>query len=117
MRRLWSIILGISLVFAVVTPAAAHTTVTIGPSSQSRNSGQLASWTVSWNGSGSTRVVFCYGDGTPCPDIMTSANSLSRSHTFYECTDKTITQTAYVTQGGHTIVQSASTTVNGGPPC
>lgn len=117
MRRLRSITLGVSLLVAFALPAAAHSTITISPLSQSRDSGQLASWTVGWNGSGSTRVVFCYGDGTPCPDITTNAASRSFSHTFYECVNKTFQQTAYVTQGGHTLGRNASTSVSGGGPC
>lgn len=117
MRRLRSMVLGIVVSLVVLLPVAAHTTVSINPSSQSKNSGQLASWTAGWNGGGSTRIVFCYGDGTPCPDNTTNANSKAYSHTSYECTDQTIQQTAYVTQGGHALGRNAYTNVNGGGSC
>lgn len=116
-RRLLTIILGASLGLAIALPAAAHTTVDINPSSQSRDSGELASWTVSWNGSGSTRVVFCPGGGSDCKDRTTSGNSRGFTHTFYECTNKTIEQTAYVTQGGHALGKYAYTSVSAGRLC
>lgn len=117
MRVRFSIVLALCLALVLAVPVLGHTTAGISPYSQSKASGQTAAWTVSWNGSGSTRVVFCYGDGSACPDITTSANSRNFSHAFYTCTNKTFKQTAFVTQGGHTYETWSYTTVSAGPIC
>lgn len=105
----------LSLVLSV--PVLGHTWADVGPNSQTRASGALASWTTSWNGGGSTRVVFCYGDGTSCPDITTNNLSRGFSHRFYTCVYNSYSQTAYVTQGGHTYAANANTNVQAGTIC
>jgi hypothetical protein len=117
MRLRLGLVLAACLSLVLAVPVFGHTWADIAPDSQTRNSGETAFWTASWNGSGSTRVVFCYGDGTACPDITTSNNSRGFSHKFYTCVYNTYSQTAYVTQGGHTYAASASTNVRAGVIC
>lgn len=61
--------------------------------------------------------MFCYGDGTACPVKNTNFNSEAFSHRFYTCVYNTYTQTAFVTQGAHTLTRYASTNVTAGTIC
>lgn len=105
----------ISLVLTV--PVLGHTSATITPSSQIKASGQSAFFQVSWNGSGSTQVILCPGDGSSCPVKTTTTNTTAFSHTFYSCVSTSFNQTAYVTQGGHTRTDNSVVHVQGGPLC
>lgn len=105
------------LLMLLAVPVLSHTSASISPSSQTKASGALAVWQVTWNQSAATQVVFCYGDGTACPVKNTNFNSEAFSHRFYTCVYNTYTQTAYVTQGGHTLTRYASTHVTAGMIC
>lgn len=105
----------LSLVLAV--PVLGHTSAGISPSSQTVDSGQQVVWWVTWNVSAPTQVVFCYGDGTACPVKNTTGQGTTFSHKFYTCVFNTYSQTAHVTQGGHTLTRFASTSVRAGVIC
>ncbi len=117
MRLRLGLVLAACLTLILSVPVLGHTWSDVAPNSQTRASGALASWTVSWNGGGNTQVVFCYGDGTSCPVVNTSNLSRGFSHRFYTCTYHTYTQQAFVTQGGHTFESQSITNVQAGQIC
>lgn len=117
MRRQIALALSLCLLLTVAVPVAAHTSVSISPASQTKNSNTTASWTGSWNGSGTSHVTFCYGDGGSCADLYTSANSRGFSHVFCTFTYRHYTQTLTVFQGGHGIYTNSDTAVNGTSQC
>lgn len=117
MRRT-AIALAMSLLLIAAVPAAAsHTWASISPGSQTKNSNQTVSWTGSWNGSGTVHVTFCYGDGSSCADLYTSANSRNFSHVFCTFSYRHYTQTMYVTHGTSSQGTWADTAINGTSQC
>lgn len=114
-----AIICAFILTLAMAIPVMAIS-INVSPNSQSRDSGEQASWTSSWTaGQGGPYVATLRpDDGSPTKSKNVSGLSTSFTHKYYECYYSTFDPVGKVyDQDDHQDMETVFVAVNAGPLC